>query len=512
VAIYRAAKKAISYFSISYFRLGREYLYVFWFIFLSQRSSRMNLFKRCSQLFLVLALSLFSFTQTAQPKSSEAGTRAASTTKATELKIVAAPSVALYGEPFSWKVTGLRPGERLKVKAVSMDTRKILWESEAVFEADASGAVDVGLQAPVSGSYAEADIFGLLWSMKPMKSDPKNPIAYRSDGVNGWTVDLTAVDSAGATATTQFRCVYQRPGEALVRIPLEKEGLRGFLYYPAEGGPFPGVIILGGSEGGLFEGWARAFAANGFAALTLAWFGYPSLPEELVEIPLEYFDRAAAWMKAQPKVKAGGLGLMGGSKGGEAALLVASRNGDFRAVVAMTPAAHMWEGHTLKFFSPDYKPVSSWSLGGRPLPYIPFKVSPEEKEIYQRGELASFVSFFRDGLALADPATVEKAAIPVEKIRGPILLVSGTDDRIWPAEEFCATIVTRLKKAGFPYEVKHISNEKGGHSSCLPFLVTANRGLLIDGDPSGGSPQADARGGYRSWAETLAFLHRHLDR
>ncbi len=436
----------------------------------------------------------------------------ASAARATELKMVSAPSLALYGEPFSWKVTGLRPDERVTVKASSQDARRVLWESEAVFEADAFGAVDLGRRAPVSGSYAEADIFGLLWSMKPASSAPKKPVAYRLDGVNGWTVDLTAVNSDGAVATTKFRCVFQRPGEALVRVPLEQNGLRGFLYYPAEGGPFPGMIILGGSEGGLFEGWAQAMAANGFAALSLAWFAYPGLPEELVEIPLEYFDRAAAWMKTQPQVKAGGLGLMGGSKGGEAALLAASRNNDFRAVVAMTPAAHAWEGHTLRFFSPDYKPVSSWSLGGQPLPYIPFKVTPAEKELERKGELASFVKFFRDGLAQADPQTVEKTAIPVEKISGPILLISGTDDQIWPAADFCAVIEARLKEARFPHEVKHISLEKGGHSSCLPFLITANRGLLIDGDPSGGSPQADARGGYRSWAETLAFFHRHLGR
>ena len=431
---------------------------------------------------------------------------------ATELKVVATPSTALYGEPFSWKVTGLRPGERMTIKAASKDARMIVWESEAVFEADASGAVELDRQAPVSGSYRGADIFGLLWSMKPANSNPKKPIAYRHDGVNGWMVDLTATNSVGTTARTRFRCVFQRPGEALVRVPLEHDGLRGFLYYPADGGPFPGLIILGGSEGRLFEGWAQALASNGFAALSLAWFAYPGLPEELVEIPLEYFDRAAAWMKAQPKVKAGGIGLIGGSKGGEAALLAASRNSDFRAVVAMTPAAHMWEGHTLRFFTPDYKPVSSWSLGGRPLPYIPFKATPEEKELERKGELASFVKFFREGLAQADPAMVQKAAIPVEKFAGPILLISGTDDRIWPAEDFCAAILTRLKEARFPYEVKHLSIEKGGHSSCLPFLVTANRGLLIDGDPSGGSPQADARGGYRSWAEILAFLHRHLDR
>jgi len=90
----------------------------------------------------------------------------------------------------------------------------------------------------------------------------------------------------------------------------------GVLYLPAKGGPFPGVIILGGSEGGLFEPRARAFAANGFAALTLAYFGYPNLPDELVEIPLEYFERAIAWMKAQPGIDAARLGLVGGSKGG----------------------------------------------------------------------------------------------------------------------------------------------------------------------------------------------------
>jgi dienelactone hydrolase len=432
---------------------------------------------------------------------------AALTGGAAELKIVATPSVALYGEPFSLKVMGLRPGEKATVKAVSKDARKILWESAAVFEADAAGAVDVGRHAPVSGAYAEADIFGLLWSMKPVNSDSKKPVGYRDDEVNGWTVDFSATDSTGATASTRFRCVFQMPGRGLVRVPLEKDGLVGFLHYPAEGGPFPGVIILGGSNGGLYEWLARAFASNGFAALTLAYFQYPNLPEELVEIPLEYFERATAWMKAQPKVRAGRLGLAGGSKGGELALLLASRSHDFQAIVAWTPGAHVWEGLSQRFFSPDYQPVSSWSLGGRPLPFMPFKASPEDKEKEKKGELASYVKFHLDSLTQADPAIVEKAAVPVEKIQAPILLVSGTDDQTWPAGEFCAVILARLKKAGFPYEVKHLINEKGGHQSFLPYFITGNRGGI-----SGGSPQADARGGYRSWAETMAFLHRHLDR
>ncbi|MDH4197787.1 MAG: prolyl oligopeptidase family serine peptidase, partial [Candidatus Aminicenantes bacterium] len=345
------------------------------------------------------------------------------------------------------------------------------------------------------------------WSMKPVNPPSQKPIAYRDDEVNGWTVDFSVTDAAGARATARFRCVYQMPGRGLVRIPLEKDGLHGFLYYPAEGGPFPGVIILGGSNGGLYDWLAQAFASNGFAALTLAYFQYMDLPAELVEIPLEYFTRAAAWMKTQPAVAAGRLGLAGGSKGGELALLWASQTDVFRAVVAWTPAAHVWEGLSQKFFAPDYKSISSWSLNGQPLPFMPFRASPEEKAKEMKGELSSFVAFHRDSLAQADPAAVEKAAIPVEKIRAPILLVSGTDDQTWPAGEFCAAITARLKNAGFAYEVKHVVNENGGHMSFLPYLITANRGGI-----SGGTPQADARGGFRSWAETMAFLHRHLDR
>jgi hypothetical protein len=153
--------------------------------------------------------------------------------------------------------------------------------------------------------------------MKPVNSNSQKRIGYRDDEVNGWTVDFSVTDSAGATASTRFRCVYQMPGRGLVRVPLEKDGLCGFLYYPDQGGPFPGVIILGGSNGGLYEWLAQAFASNGFAALTVAYFQYPNLPAELVEIPLEYFQRAAAWMKTQPKVMAKCLGLAGGSKGGE---------------------------------------------------------------------------------------------------------------------------------------------------------------------------------------------------
>jgi len=417
------------------------------------------------------------------------------------------PKVALMGTPFSLTLTGLKPGEHVTVKAQSTDKRGKLWQSSAVFIASSLGAVDVSQQAPASGSYSGADIFGLLWSMKPQDPQAKRPTSYAQDEISGWTVNFLAQDASGKTVSAGLRRVYQMPEQALVRIPLEKDGMHGFLYYPAEGGPFPGVLILGGSNGGLYEWLAQAFASNGFAALTLAYFKYLDLPSELVEIPLEYFHRAVAWMKGQAMVRAERLGVAGGSKGGELALLLASHFDDFQAVVAWTPAAHAWEGLSQKFFSADYVPVSSWALNGRALPFVQFKFFPEEKEKEMKGELNSFVAAHERSLIQGDPAMIQQATIHVEKIKAPILLISGTEDQTWPADEFCRDIAAKLQKVRFAYEVRHISHEAAGHQSFLPYLITANTPAI-----SGGSDRANSAAGFLSWRETIAFLQRHLGR
>jgi len=421
------------------------------------------------------------------------------------LRIGLDPATALMGTPFSFTVTGLKPGERVVIKGHAIDSRGYAWNSRAEFLASAQGAVDLAQQAPASGSYSGTDIFGLLWSMKPPDTPGKRPPSFAADETNGWTVDFTASDSAGKTATARLLRVYQMPGEGLVRVPLREDGMTGFLYCPAKGGPFPGVIILGGSGGGLYEWLAQAVASNGFAALTLAYFNYADLPTELVEIPLEYFYRAAAWLKSRPEVRADRIGLAGGSKGGELTLLLASYYDDFQAVVAWSPGAHSWEGLSQKYFAPDYRPMASWSLDGKPLPFVSFKVTQEDKEKEMKGELNSFIELHHISLAKNDPALVKQASIPVERIKAPLLLVSGTLDQTWPADEFCCEILERLKKATFPYEVRHVSNQDAGHMSFLPYLITANTAAI-----NGGKDQANAAAGFRSWKELLDFFRRHL--
>jgi len=53
-------------------------------------------------------------------------------------------------------------------------------------------------------------------------------------------------------------------------------------------GPFPGVVDMFGTAGGLYDIRAALLASRGFAGLSLAFFGYEDLPENMA-LNIEYF-------------------------------------------------------------------------------------------------------------------------------------------------------------------------------------------------------------------------------
>lgn len=420
-----------------------------------------------------------------------------SRSKLQDLTISIKPAQALFGTPFSMTISGLKSGEHAVLKARSIDGVGTFWDSTATFKADRNGEIDLSSQAPIYGDYAEPDVLGMLWAMQP--SNSRNKVRHYVAYEHGVTVRFTLNDSVGRTATAILGRYYQMPDTGLVRVPLDANGCKGFLYYPETDGPFPGLILLGGSGGGMSDTIAQTLASNGFATLALAYFRYPGLPGDLVEIPLEYFKGAIEWMKKHQAVQKTKLGLVGHSKGGECSLLLASLYDEFSAVAALVPSAYVWKGVT-----PLAK--SSWTLAGEPLPFISTKETEEEVQQFMRRELTSIRKWYADGLAAADPELVRKARIPVEKIKAPIFLASDRDDRTWPSSEFCEMIVQNLKDCHFQYDYKHICGENAGHHVYWPdFIPGTDRGV------NAGNPKDKVKWGLVVWKEMLSFLHKYLD-
>ena len=222
-------------------------------------------------------------------------------------------------------------------------------------------------------------------------------------------------------------------------------GLVAHLYVPPGAGPFTAVLAVSGSEGGIATGdaFAKLLVREGFVVLALAHFGMSGLPEQLDRIPLEYFIRAIDYLQRQRSVDSQRIGIVGGSKGGELALLLATMEPRIHGVCALVPSSVVWQSAR----AAD-SPTSSWTLHGQQLPFVPYKgpLMPAS------GRLADLFD-----LSLTQTRAAAIATIPVEKINGPVLLISADQDEIWPSRLMSEAMLTRLRERGFafPYEHRH---------------------------------------------------------
>jgi dienelactone hydrolase len=118
--------------------------------------------------------------------------------------------------------------------------------------------------------------------------------------------------------------------------------------------------------------------------------------------------------------------------------------------------------------------------------------------------------------AMEDKTKVKKATIKVEKTKGPVLLVSGQDDQMWPSSLFSDMIVKRLAENNHPYQFRHISYRGAGHTirpDFMPRTFTVMRHpitkILYE---LGGSAKENAFASADSWSKTLDFLNESLSR
>jgi dienelactone hydrolase len=422
------------------------------------------------------------------------------------MRLLVEPPDALLDVPRRIRVEGAPPGAALRLAIETDWPDGGRWAGAATFLADAEGVVDATRDAPAEGGYAGVSAMGLIWSQEKRvaasTADATGPLA-----ANPVQSRLTA-EAGPLRATASMTARFAAHG--VTRRELRENGLVGTLFLPAGEGPHPAVLVLYGSGGGINEPRAALLASHGFAALALGYFGAPGLPRYISNTPLEMFARGIDWLRATVSPPGGFVAVSGQSRGGELALLLGATFPDrVSAVVAYVPGAVVHGAMSAADPAQGGRDGPAWTLEGRPIPHV-----------WQNNRMASWAPYDEAAAprrhahgvetALADTAAVAAARIPVERIRGPVLSISGTDDGSWPSTRYAEMVEQALTEANHPWPHAHLAFEGAGHAISHPYQPTTHiawphpvSGIVTTG---GGTPAANARASEASWHAMLTFL------
>jgi dienelactone hydrolase len=419
---------------------------------------------------------------------------------------------ALLDQPVAIEVSEVEPGASVRVR---LRNESLKAESTAKLIANNRGVVNVATDPAIGGDYQGIEPSGLFWSAR---FDAGSDVASMIDTLSrleplAYTATVSVDGGDDVTASFTRRLL----GANVVRTPVGEGRIRGTLFALQGAQDAAGVIVLGGSDGGnLYEFVAALLAAHGFAALALAYFAYDDLPKDMIEIPIEYFAEAVEWLDRRPEVGDARVGVLGFSRGGEAALVLGASFPDIAAVVALVPSGVTGGGLAGADFSAMGKPA--WMLDGKPLPLLPPPWDPlsmkEAQEAMSSGKpFAGRAGILRALTSAA--ARVDDVAIRVERTRGPILMMSGEDDQLWGSTELTAVAEERLQRAAFAYPFEHRRYPGAGHFACLPpnLPTTSNaarHALVPMALDYGGNARDNAAASADLWPRIVAFLQQHL--
>lgn len=245
-------------------------------------------------------------------------------------------------------------------------------------------------------------------------------------------------------------------------LTLATDGVVGTLFTPRTPRSTHGVVLIGGSGGEEPQVSARRLAEEGFSTLSVAYFKREGLPQTLRNIPLEYFEQSLKVLRRSLGPEGGLLAVLGVSRGSEAALLTGVHFPDVaNAVVGLVP------GNVVLCSWPPGGPA--WTLRGEGLPYVS---------------------------RFGPTAEIPEAVIPVEKIRGPVLLISAGEDRVWPSAAMAAAMASRLKASNHPYLDEYVNFPQAGHwlgAGGAPAAGSGPRAASTESERSstGGGPVLD---------------------
>lgn len=235
----------------------------------------------------------------------------------------------------------------------------------------------------------------------------------------------------------------------MIKTNVREHGFEGQLF-PGDGRRDKVMIVMSGSNGGM--GLTRQEAAfyhrHGIPALALALFATKGTQPFLDRVPVEYVERAIAWLKAQGYRR---IGIDGMSKGSEMALTAAAMFDDLSCVIARVPSHFVSEGLVGRGKGKAPSGTSCWSWRGEALPYAPYRSRTFNiAQMLLTEKQMCLLPFNRD------KDVTPESLIPIERIKAPVLLLSSVQDTVWPSGESGAYIENRLTALQFAYPHKHV--------------------------------------------------------
>jgi len=394
-------------------------------------------------------------------------------------------------------------------KSITLHAYRRNWEgliySFACFKTDSKGQIQLNKDNPISATYSGVDSLGIFWSMtKPTYINEELPFEIKSLKLN--TIYFQLEVDGKIISKDELQLILETPDIYCNEIR-NKDMVANF-YYPKNKQNLPLIIMLGGSNGGIREvdDRAKIVSSHGYAVLALGYFGMENLPKNLERIPVEYFFNSIDWAKEKQFIDTAKIVIIGVSKGGEAALLVASMRRDIKGAIAFVPSNVRWQGIP---DGPSFISKSSWTLNGNDLPYLKcnfsfsffWKFICKSKQIEMREIFKPIIT--------EDKSKIDHALIEVEKINGPILLVAGKDDKLWPSYDMCQMMKYRLDSLKFEHQIECLNYDNAGHFIFGPDLMpTIN--YKYDQIAVGGKDSENSAAQIDSWNKMIGFLQTYF--
>jgi uncharacterized protein len=258
--------------------------------------------------------------------------------------------------------------------------------------------------------------------------------------------------------------------------------------------PGPGVVLLGGSEGGVSGAFptAMALADRGWWCLVVGYLGVEDTPSVLSEVPLEPVLAAIAWLADHDGVLGPGVALWGASKGAEAAIVVATLSSAVTGVVSVSGSPVVFEG-----LDPRCR-TSSWTVAGQALPFTRMRRLHALTIFARKHKVATLRPIYERGLRAVSSAGGSTSHLDLLAV--PVLMITGSDDRFWPAREMAERAERRVSC------VRTLNLSDTGHLIPPPGIPPVTEVGSMPALRTGGLVEAAPGAVCNAWNATTAFL------